>query len=184
MFRNARRHHREGSTSIIPPSRWHPAFANLRQFIQCYSKLYFTRHARILARIQLRTALVRLVPKRPAVPANAHTLESGLDTSWILGLSVSCSTAVHARTKTPAQIEYLTLWDGYPWLPSQYLTRPSGAINSLQPLAFSSQTRPPQTLWETGHSNVLYPYAPRHRRQLLWGKHAPPIRSYSTNILT
>ena len=128
----------------IPSSRWHPlhAFANLRTIHSAlqYCILYPS------CPDSTTTALVRIVPKRPAVPANAHTLpvESGLDTSWMLGLiRFFCSTAVHARTKTPAQAEYLTPWDGYPWLPSQYLARPSGAINSLKPLTFSPQTPPP-----------------------------------------
>ena len=68
---------------------------------------------------------------------------------------------MHTRTKTPAQTEYLTPWDGYPCLPSQYLARPSGAINSFKPLTFSPQTPPPpQTLWETGH---LMSYTPMRR---------------------
>jgi hypothetical protein len=165
----------------------HPqhAFANLRQFIQrCKYSILFPPCPDLTTTT---LALVRIVPKRPAVPANTHTLpvELGLDTSWILGhIRFFCSTAVHTRTKTPAQTEYLTPWDGYPRLPSQYLTRPSGAINSLKPLTLSSQTRPPADALGDWSSNVLYPYAPRHRRQLLWGEHTPPIRSCSANILT
>lgn len=180
LFRNARRHHREGSTSIIPSSQWHYTLSQISgnpfNVTVCLPAMpgfnydYFGPDSSVSAR---RCLLSHTLGRR------VWTLLGYWALSFFL---LHCRAYAHKDSGT----------DGIPdpmgWIPLSSVSVSGETLGSYKFFQAthlqSSDPPPPADTLGDWSSNVLYPYAPRHRRQMLWGEHTPPIRGCSTNILT